>query len=285
MTQAEVGQRGQARVIVLFIAMIFIMPVSLVITGTEPSEMPITHDITEVNFYEGNTQIQLAAAQFDINVGPQNLDSRLCINEYDSRVDGYYIVQFDGPVKQMWKAQLHQIGAHIGSYVPYNAFVFKMSEKVKDQVENHEHVQYVGIYQPAYKLPPELAGDLPFREGLNVADSLDIINYQTLWEKAKVIGEGVKRTVSITLHENENPYNVAALIGKTGGKIIDISETANLVRAEVSEQGIQALAYVNEVEFVMPYFNPEPKLATANVWEQTKVAGQTPVWDAWIRTM
>ena len=164
---------GIGRGIAIIIVLAMILPVSLVITGTEPTAVQDLQAPQLNDFYNGNTKIKLAAAEFDVSAGPQSLPRELSIDSYDDRVNGHYIVQFDGPVNQMWKAQLHQLGAEVGSYVPYNAFVVKMGAEVKAEVENLEHVQYVGIYQPAYKIPPHMSKAISLRSDLHAADALD----------------------------------------------------------------------------------------------------------------
>jgi hypothetical protein len=270
------------KVLATVIALAMILPLGMmVISGESPEiETQTTQEIHHINdYYAGNTAIRLASAPFNSDVGPANLPPELCIDEYNERVDGYYIVQFNDAVQEMWKARLQQLGAKVAEYVPINAFMVKMSDEVKAQVENLDFVQYVGVYQPAFKIPTHLWNEIPLRDGLHAEDALAYINWQNLFDKAEVIGEGEKMPMSIFLQEDENAYNVAAMIAKAGGTILDVSESSNLVRAEVSLPGIQVLAFVNTVQYVQPYYMPEIHLATATVWEQNKVAGQTPVWD------
>ncbi|KYK29055.1 MAG: hypothetical protein AYK23_01725 [Candidatus Proteinoplasmatales archaeon SG8-5] len=268
---------GRAAAIVLVLAMI--LPVSFVIGVGEQAGEPVKTTAPVNDFYVENPMIRLGTGAFDVNEGP-DLADELSIDSYDQRVDGHYIVQFNGPVQQYWKAKVRQLGGTIGGYIPYNAFIVKMSAEAKAEVERLDFVQYVGIYQPAFKFYSALIKDVDLKDDLIVANAIDFMEYENLWSKAQAIGEGEDRvTVNVITHEGENPYNVAALIGKTGGDVLDISETANCVRAVVSKQGIQVLSFVNEVQFVEPYDYPTPFLATANTWEQSKDGSSTEPWD------
>ena len=153
--EEKIGTRKTfvSKVFVTVIALTMIVPLGLMIITAESAESPIPAQAPAINnIYVGNTQINLAAAQFDTNTGPIGLIDELSVDSYPEGVNGYYIVQFNDVVKQEWKARLEQMGATVGFYVPFNAYVVKMSEEVKAQVESLDHVQYVGIYQPAFKI-------------------------------------------------------------------------------------------------------------------------------------
>ena len=70
---------------------------------------------------------------------------------------GEYLVQFQGPVLELWKQALWAAGADVREYVPDFAFRVGMSPEVAARVERLSFVAWVGPYHPAYKLGPELA--------------------------------------------------------------------------------------------------------------------------------
>jgi hypothetical protein len=255
----EIGNNKKfvSKVLATVLALAMLLPIGLMITVGENPEasviQPTQHIDQMYEFYKENPQIKLANARFDINEGPQGLAPELTIDEYGSRVDGWYIVQFDDAVQEMFKAKLHQLGAEIGTYVPNNAFMVKMSHEVKAQVEGLDFVQYVGIYQPAYKIDGALLKDIQLIDGFYAEDALAFIKWENLFARSQVIGLEPKIPVTIQVHDSENPYNVAAMVSKSGGKLIGISETAGTVRAEVSLPGIQALSFVNNIQFITPF--------------------------------
>src|SRR5215468_2544625 len=73
---------------------------------------------------------------------------------------GLYIVQFAGPIRDAWLRTLESTGADVISYVSNNAYVVRcdassaaMVSRMKDE---QSFVQWVGDYEPAYKMAPEM---------------------------------------------------------------------------------------------------------------------------------
>jgi Subtilase family/Viral BACON domain len=73
---------------------------------------------------------------------------------------GLYIVQFAGPIQDSWLNTLKSTGANVISYVSNNAYVVRcdarsatMVSRMKDE---QSFVQWVGDYEPAYKLEPSM---------------------------------------------------------------------------------------------------------------------------------
>ncbi|MFN0084127.1 MAG: S8 family serine peptidase [Blastocatellia bacterium] len=73
---------------------------------------------------------------------------------------GTYIVQFAGPVQDAWLRELRNSGAEIISYVPNNAYIVRTTRRPAAAISRMQtqrpYVQWVGDYQPAYKLSPSL---------------------------------------------------------------------------------------------------------------------------------
>jgi hypothetical protein len=65
---------------------------------------------------------------------------------------GYYIVQFDGPVREEWKDALEAQGAELFDYIPDFAFIVRMDASRLEAVQVLPHVRWAGDYRPAYKL-------------------------------------------------------------------------------------------------------------------------------------
>lgn len=78
----------------------------------------------------------------------------------DAPPPGLYLVQFIGPVKDAWLDELRATGARLISYVPANAYVIQADAAAAAQLQGHLreqlHVQFVGSYEPAFRLSPEL---------------------------------------------------------------------------------------------------------------------------------
>jgi hypothetical protein len=73
---------------------------------------------------------------------------------------GLYLVQFVGPIRDGWRTALEQTGAEVIAYVPNNAYVVSVDDRAAAELitlkKNSPFVQWVGDYQPAYKLRPGL---------------------------------------------------------------------------------------------------------------------------------
>lgn len=86
---------------------------------------------------------------------------------------GLYIVQFIGPIKDEWLDELENTGGRIVTYLPENAYVVKANAKSATgirQFSGKDFVQFVGDYEPAFRLSPELQS---FRN-LNFGTDIDI---------------------------------------------------------------------------------------------------------------
>ncbi|MEZ4869434.1 MAG: Ig-like domain-containing protein [Caldilineaceae bacterium] len=83
--------------------------------------------------------------------------SGLTINGYAAGQRGYYIVQFHGPVQQSWKEQVSATGAQLLGYLPDYAFKVRMTPEQAAQVGKLADVNWVGLFQPAYKLAPQMS--------------------------------------------------------------------------------------------------------------------------------
>jgi hypothetical protein len=73
---------------------------------------------------------------------------------------GLYIVQFAGPVKDAWVRTLESTGADIVTYIPNNAYVVRCDARAAAMVsrmkDEQPFVQWVGDYEPAYKMHQEM---------------------------------------------------------------------------------------------------------------------------------
>ena len=74
------------------------------------------------------------------------------IESYEEGQIGYYIVQFDSPIKDAWKKDLGNLGAEVFDYVPDYAFVIRMNSGDEQVARTLPHVRWLGIYQPSYRI-------------------------------------------------------------------------------------------------------------------------------------
>ncbi len=69
----------------------------------------------------------------------------------------YYLVQFSGPVQALWVQQIEALGGQVLGYIPDNTHVARLDAADVINVRSLPGVRWVGPYQPAYKLAPDLA--------------------------------------------------------------------------------------------------------------------------------
>ncbi len=73
---------------------------------------------------------------------------------------GLFIVQFVGPIKDSWLRRLKNTGAEVVTYMAMNAYVVRASARVAKELassfKENPFVQFVGDYEPAFRLSPAL---------------------------------------------------------------------------------------------------------------------------------
>ncbi|MBX3379266.1 MAG: S8 family serine peptidase [Phycisphaeraceae bacterium] len=67
-----------------------------------------------------------------------------------------YVLQFDGPVNAHQRALLAQTGVRLGDYLPANAYLADLSRGDLDAVHALGFVRWVGEWQQAWKVEPEI---------------------------------------------------------------------------------------------------------------------------------
>ncbi|MCB0159393.1 MAG: S8 family serine peptidase, partial [Caldilineaceae bacterium] len=97
----------------------------------------------------------------------------LTIDGYAPDEAGLYIVQFVGPVQADWRAQLAALDVDILGYLPDYAFSVRMTPGQAAQIATWDFVNLVTIFQPAYKLDPDLHLDGPNFYVVQIAPDVD----------------------------------------------------------------------------------------------------------------
>ncbi|MBO0857207.1 MAG: S8 family serine peptidase [Chloracidobacterium sp.] len=126
--------------------------------------MPITPD-DESNMFAFNSYVVDTSAAQPLSKEPPSDLRQYRMAEAHRRGDnnpgpGNYVVQFIGPIKDDWLDNLKGTGAHVVSYIANNAYVVscvQRSAALVSRMKDEPYVQYVGDYEPAFKMHPELA--------------------------------------------------------------------------------------------------------------------------------
>lgn len=93
---------------------------------------------------------------FDTSSGEPYIPKQLKVDR--SKDPGYdlYILQFVGPIKQAWLTQVRAMGVEVFDYLPSDSFITAMDQSTLQSVQHQRFVQWVGTYEPGYKISPEL---------------------------------------------------------------------------------------------------------------------------------
>ncbi|MEF8832996.1 MAG: S8 family serine peptidase, partial [Candidatus Thermoplasmatota archaeon] len=166
----------------------------------------------------GRTEISVKGHTFDVLDGQPDLDPELKIDGYRSDEEGLYVIHMLGPVNPEWRETLEEEGVEIINYVPNYAYEARMTPEEAERVEGLSFVDWVGIYQPEFKLAENLEPGL-----------VDI----------KLAGKAGKETL------NE-------IGSKTGFlSLTDLSKKRTSLTAEVrTEKDLLELAKMNEVYYI-----------------------------------
>src|SRR5690606_38697712 len=80
----------------------------------------------------------------------------LTTDGYAPGQQGYYIVQFRSAVQDAWRSQLEAAGATVLEYLPDYACTVRMTPELAASLQFLPHINWVGLFQPAFKIAPDL---------------------------------------------------------------------------------------------------------------------------------
>ncbi|UCE36477.1 MAG: S8 family serine peptidase [Thermoplasmata archaeon] len=188
--------------------------------------------------YNSQLNLRLLAGTFDPLNEELDVDSKLVTNT----PNGYYIVQFKGPIQRSWKDEIRAMGGKFYGYIPEYAFIVGIDDAKIEKIINLSFVRWVGIYQPAYKAQKELLTS----EVYNI--SLDILLF-------------------------ENNPEVTSEIENMGGEIE--SKSPSKLTVHINSTRIKDILFIPDVEWVEK--TPQFKLSN-NVSDDFERLNVNTVW-------
>ena len=126
-----------------------------------------------------------------------------------------HIVQFAGVPTQADRDAIAVAGGKVIGYLPVNAYIVRMTAGQAADVDAHKTVRWIGGYQPAYRLEPELIKQQawlnvqPVRYNIVVADKH--IDKPALGQKIQAIGGTV---------DNEQTGSLLFTVTLTGSQLM-----------------------------------------------------------------
>jgi len=105
---------------------------------------------------DNRDHVGLQSYSFRTREGEPDIPEELKIESYPEDGSGYYIVQFIGPIREEWKERLEDEGVVLHEFRQRFNFIVEMDAETKRDVEEFDFVNWVGIYQPAYRFDQDL---------------------------------------------------------------------------------------------------------------------------------
>ncbi len=72
------------------------------------------------------------------------------------RGEGHYIVQFDGPVQDLWTIPIRLLGGQVFDYLPDYGFAIRIANNEVRELRRAAHVRSVTAYHPHFAISPDL---------------------------------------------------------------------------------------------------------------------------------
>jgi subtilisin family serine protease len=203
--------------------------------------------------------IRLQAGIFTPTAG-ESLNIPADLSSEGAAADGsrYYIVQFTGPVQEPWKEAVEKAGGTLFDYIPDFAFIVRMDTAARAAVMALPVVAWVGPYQPAYRLSPDLAGS---------TGMLDLV-VQTFPDAEIVALSGQMDASGAMVADADTP--------SAGGEI----------RVQIDAAHLKALAQIPAVRWIEPAYErvltndvarSDGIMAAESVWNNLSLYGQGQV--------
>ncbi|MDO9516701.1 MAG: PGF-pre-PGF domain-containing protein [Methanosarcinaceae archaeon] len=158
-------------------------------------------------------------------------------SQYSTETEEYYILQFKGNVLEEWKQTVKNTGALFFDYVPNNAFIVRMNSSVKSQVETMDIVQWIGPYQPAYKISPVFS-----------ASSISATTTTTI-----ILDDDVSDII-VMLFDSKHNAQVTSEIKQLNGEIVD--NAGKIMRVRIGTSKLPDIAAMTGVSWIEKYVQP-----------------------------
>ncbi|MFO7792062.1 MAG: S8 family serine peptidase, partial [Candidatus Saliniplasma sp.] len=173
------------------------------------------HDIESL---ENRDHVGLQGHSFNVRNGIPDVPKELEITEYSGEESGYYILQFIGPIKPEWKERVEDMGVNLHGFRNRFNFIAEMDTQTRSRVEELDFVNWMGIYQPAYRFDEELMD-----------------------EQGKVL-------LDIEFFDGSRPRMLAREMSGLGGEVQSI--VRNTISVEIDADKIGDIASIHGVNFI-----------------------------------
>ncbi len=130
---------------------------SFALVEIDPAVIPQAERMgISIDMMEHRTTLYVRDQAFDFTQGEPSMPDSLQLSEYESGVQGQYILHMIGPVASSWRPTLESMDVEVLNYIPNYAYRVRMTPERAREVSELYFVDWVGIYHPYYKLQPGL---------------------------------------------------------------------------------------------------------------------------------
>ncbi len=169
---------------------------------------------------ESDITIDLKYAKFDPLVATPMVPAELQAN----LANRMFIVQFETQPLDEFRNAIVAMGGEVCHYLPHNAYVVALPLGAEDQVRALDYVRWIGSYQPAYRIEPEV---------------LQLMNRGEL---------GIKDYyIQIANPSAERKTELATQIRKLGGRVIENPAEGSLMLVELTPSQVPGVAQLDGV--------------------------------------
>lgn len=151
-----------------------------------------------------------------------------------------FIIQFAAPVRDAWLDDLQHAGFKVITYLPTDAFLVHGPANALPLLQQHPRVRWTGVYQPAYRLPPNLQWAFGSSKELAKVPALD--------------------TYEIAIAKQASSSESLAALALLGGQILHVVVTPtnyfDLVRVQLPAQSLASAARLSGVISIDRYIPP-----------------------------
>jgi len=243
----------------------------VLVEATEEQIEALRAEGFKVVLREDLNQIDLGTRSIDTRRPRYTRDGTLQPHPDYPHMDGpgpgshHYIVQFIGPIKPEWQAQIADWGGQMCDPLPSYSWVVEMDEATLQQVLQAPFVRWVGHYDPTVRISPELQRPRSPLSPEMAGPGMDV-------EPARDLGEGeepqlplrgrrarsLPSAFAISFHTRQNLEEAIPHIEALGGTIAEGREGEGKAltvtfQLDVSPQEIaQKLARIHGVKFIEP---------------------------------
>jgi len=196
------------------------------------------------------------------------LNSDLKIEEYEPKTAGIYVVDMIGPINSEWRGQLEEKGVEVIDYVPNYAYRVRMTPEQAEEVEDKFFVDWVGIYQPEFKLQQDIepgrievglapsASEETFEEIKDLVSEFSYselpgegFNVRTNVESQEILNELAKMNDVYYINEHSEPELHSEVESQITGGGLWIMEDDDTDRSEPYRKHGDYGAYINQIGY------------------------------------